>query len=329
MRNNNKLTVAVLLVSYNQQDYIHEALEGIRLQTRTPDEVIIADDGSTDNTHEIIINYVKIHKLESSWKLILSSKNKGINENLNNGIKYVKSEIIVPMAGDDVSLENRCELAEKLFIEHGNINIINTNGFIINENGEITGHTFRPVGIHKDVAKSIRNGFPPISPVGECWRTKIFGLIGELPTDVPNEDDQISFCGLINGGILCSGEKTFKYRVHKSSASAWLRNNQSNKKFLIQYLRDMEIRRRHMMHWVVLLSKSANPDREHLKMILEKKIRFYALMSMLESGNFGERILFFIRNGNVLPFREKVYCILGRQGVVFWRVLRKIIKGNK
>jgi glycosyltransferase involved in cell wall biosynthesis len=329
MKNDFELTVAVLLVSFNQEDYIYEALEGIRLQTRTPDEVLIADDGSTDETQRIIVDYVKKHELEEKWKLILSLKNRGINENLNNAIKNLHSEIIVPMAGDDISLSNRCELAQKLFRENNNVNIINTNGFIINHKSEITGYLSRPEGIYNEVEKSIRNGFPPISPVGECWRRNLFREMGELQTDVPNEDDQISFWGLINGGIFCSSERTFKYRVHEKSASAWLRNNQSHEAFLTKYLQDMEIRRRHMIHWNSLLSKTSIFEKKHFSDALQKKIKFYELMRDIGDNNYIERIIFLLKHGSLLPIREKVYCLLGIKGIVFWRILRKVIKGNK
>jgi glycosyltransferase involved in cell wall biosynthesis len=329
VKNINKSTISVLLVSFNHEDYIYEALEGIRLQTRTPDEVLIADDGSTDKTQRIIVDYVKKNKLEEKWKLMLSSKNRGINANLNNAIRNLNAEIIVPMSGDDISLSNRCELAQKIFDENKFVNIINTNGFIINQEGEITGHTSRPLGLYNDIFKSIRNGFPPISPVGECWRRNIFRDMGELPTDVPNEDDQISFWGLINGGIFCSSERTFKYRVHEKSASAWLRNNQSNEDFLNMYLQDMEIRRRHMVHWHFLLSKSALFDKKYLSDALLKKIYFYGLMTKLSNNNYIERIIFLLKYSNLLPIREKVYCILGERGIVLWRILRRAIKGNK
>ncbi len=326
MQTNNGLTIAVVLVTYNQQDFIIEALEGIRNQSRIPDQVIIADDASSDKTQKIIKKYVEDHGMQQSWQLLFSETNRGINENLNNAINNVKCEIIVPMAGDDISLPNRCELAEKLFIRHPSINIINTNGYIINEAGDIIGATSRPEGLVTRVEEAIRNGFPPISPVGECWRFSLFGQMGVLPPDIPNEDDQISFFGLLNGGILCDCSKTFKYRIHNQSASSWLRNKQSNKEFMTRFIHDMEIRRKHMSYWMVQLSRARPDNYERLKDLLEKKIVFYKLMSTLGSGNYGTRIKFYLKESASLPFREKFYCIFGKFGIIFWRLMRKILR---
>jgi hypothetical protein len=157
----------------------------------------------------------------------------------------------------------------------------------------------------------------------------MFSEMGQLPTDVPNEDDQISFWGLINGGILCTSEKTVKYRVHENSASAWLRNKQSNKEYLSKYLKDMEIRRRHMMHWSSLLARSPVENKEELINALKIKAKFYDLMVNLKTKNYFERLEFFIRHSSLLPMREKVYCLLGENGIVVWRIIRNMIKGDK
>jgi len=107
--------ISIILISYNQESYIVHALDGVRNQSLTPDEVIIADDGSTDETQAIIAEYCKKNKLESKWKLLFSTVNKGINANLQNAINHSHGQIILIMAGDDISLPNQCQLSYDIF----------------------------------------------------------------------------------------------------------------------------------------------------------------------------------------------------------------------
>ena len=81
------MKITCIVISYNQEDYILETLNGILSQTVLPDEVIIADDGSTDQTPLLIKNFVNENLLQEKWKLILSHKNKGITCNLKKAIK--------------------------------------------------------------------------------------------------------------------------------------------------------------------------------------------------------------------------------------------------
>lgn len=55
-----KSRISVALTTYNGSEFIIELLDTLRLQKRVPDEVIIGDDCSTDNTVEIVKNYIKI-----------------------------------------------------------------------------------------------------------------------------------------------------------------------------------------------------------------------------------------------------------------------------
>lgn len=54
--------------SYNGEKYIKEQLKSIQTQERPADEVLIRDDGSTDNTVEIVRQFIKAHHLEN-WRI--------------------------------------------------------------------------------------------------------------------------------------------------------------------------------------------------------------------------------------------------------------------
>jgi glycosyltransferase involved in cell wall biosynthesis len=74
------LKVSVAMATYNGGDFIYDQLDSLRLQSRRIDEVIVADDGSTDGTIENIQGYINKYNLVN-WKIYRNRENKGFSEN--------------------------------------------------------------------------------------------------------------------------------------------------------------------------------------------------------------------------------------------------------
>jgi len=319
------LRLAVVLVCYRHSRFIRAALDGIRSQTRVPDEVVIADDGSPDETASVIRAYVNEHGLTDRWTLLLSDSNRGINANLQNAVDHTRVDIIVPMAGDDVSLPNRCAEAERAFLAHPDVSIITTAGWVIDDRGETLREMARSDCVIGDVREAIRRGYPPLAPVGQSWRRTLFDRFGPLPTDVPNEDDQISFWGLLSGGIACVSTKTFQYRVHDASASAWLRTRQSGAAFFERFVHDMAIRERHMRHWQRCLEQSGLPDAAKLAAMGARKAEYFEWLQGVANRAPLDRLRYCLRQWNVTTLRDRVYALGGQKGVLGWRALRHLL----
>lgn len=96
--------VSVLMPNYNASEFIEESIMSVLNQTYQDFEIILIDDCSTDNSLELVkrINNSKI-------KLYSTLENGGIVSALNEGLKHVKSEFIIRMDSDDISVENRFE----------------------------------------------------------------------------------------------------------------------------------------------------------------------------------------------------------------------------
>src|SRR5712691_11140114 len=93
--------VSVVITTYNQAPYIGAALEGVFAQTRQPDEVIVIDDGSTDNTTERISPY-------RGRILYVRQVNQGVAQSRNAGIQRAQGELLAFLDGDDLSALNPC-----------------------------------------------------------------------------------------------------------------------------------------------------------------------------------------------------------------------------
>lgn len=318
------MKTAVILISYNQEQFIRDALEGIRTQTVQPDEVVIADDCSKDRTQEVIKNYVEEHGL-NHWILSFNQHNLGINLNLQSGIDKTTAPILIVMSGDDISLPNRIEVALDLFDQYPHLHIVSTSITKIDENNNEIGELNYNDELYDDIVKAIVNGTPNVFPVGQNWKRSVINKFGKLPGNVPNEDDQITFRAMIDGGIFCSHIKTVLYRVHSKSASSWLRNNQSESEYFERFTKDMVVRKNHMELWRDVLNYVDRPDKSSLLKLIELKIGLYDFFHKIDEKSFYERWRYFLSHSKVVGIREGCYTLFGKFGILSWRRLKRLV----
>lgn len=97
--------VSVFVITYNQKDFIREAIDSILMQDYPNLEIVVGDDGSTDGTQEVLLEYKE--KYPELFKLLLSSVNEGITANCNKIIKECTGEYIAWLGGDDIWLPGK------------------------------------------------------------------------------------------------------------------------------------------------------------------------------------------------------------------------------
>ncbi|MBO1926317.1 glycosyltransferase family 2 protein [Thiomicrorhabdus sp. 6S2-11] len=91
------VTISAIVPVYNGQDYIEKCLDSILNQTFTDFDVIVVNDGSTDNTSKIISKYQKIDDRVK----VISQANQGLSGARNTGISHSNGHFIVFIDGDD------------------------------------------------------------------------------------------------------------------------------------------------------------------------------------------------------------------------------------
>lgn len=97
--------VSIMIISYNQEKYIREAIQGAIEQDYPNIEIIVSDDGSKDKTPEIILDYA--NRFPEKIKPILNKKNSGITANCNVALRACSGEFIVFFGGDDIMLPGK------------------------------------------------------------------------------------------------------------------------------------------------------------------------------------------------------------------------------
>ncbi|GAA4652458.1 hypothetical protein GCM10023116_47420 [Kistimonas scapharcae] len=109
-----KKLISVLMPVHNAELYLHDAISSVLEQDYRDIEFIIIDDGSTDNSLEVIRGFEKNDKRI----VLLEKENSGIVDTLNYGFQHVSGEYVARMDADDVCMAHRLSTQLKFMKEN-------------------------------------------------------------------------------------------------------------------------------------------------------------------------------------------------------------------
>ena len=121
--------VSVIIPVYNCELYIAQAIESVLNQTYTDYEIIVINDGSTDNTHQVLQPYMKKIRY-------FSQENKGLSATRNQGIKMAKGKLISLLDADDLFLYYKLQEQVAIFEAEPSIGLVQSGWRLVNEKGE-------------------------------------------------------------------------------------------------------------------------------------------------------------------------------------------------
>src|SRR4051812_44490454 len=96
--------VTVLMPAYNADKYIEDGISSVLSQTFTNFELLIINDGSTDNTLKVI------ESIRDKRIVVISQENKGVSAALNLGLAHARAPYIARFDADDICLPNRLKV---------------------------------------------------------------------------------------------------------------------------------------------------------------------------------------------------------------------------
>lgn len=130
--------VSILMPTYNDADTICETLDSICSQNYNNWELIIIDDGSSDNTKEVINTYIEKNNLNKKIKYVFQENQDQLRA-LINGMQYITGDYVYILHSDDLLFDqNSVSKAVAYLDEHPKIDGIIGNLTIIDENSNIT-----------------------------------------------------------------------------------------------------------------------------------------------------------------------------------------------
>lgn len=124
--------ISVIMGVHNCASTVRESIEAIQNQTVSDWEFIICDDGSTDETWQII-NELQRH--DERIVLLRNEKNLGLNATLNRCLVVARGYYIARMDGDDVCAPNRFEKELKLYAEHPDAGVVSCSMCFFDQHG--------------------------------------------------------------------------------------------------------------------------------------------------------------------------------------------------
>ncbi|MCA6378621.1 MAG: glycosyltransferase [Cytophagales bacterium] len=181
--------VTVLCLCYNQEKFVEEAIRSVFTQSYPSIELIVLDDGSSDNSVKVISGFLKD---KPSVLFLINETNQGYTKSLNKALSYATGEFIVDLAADDMLMPTRVEEGVSALIKAGTKFGVNfSDAEIIAEDGHFVGvhsekypHQSIPQGdVYKDI---VRRYF--ICPPTILFRKSVIDHLGCYDDSLAFED---------------------------------------------------------------------------------------------------------------------------------------------
>ena len=213
------MKISVAICTYNGELYVEEQLMSICNQSRRPDEIIIFDDASTDNTVKIIKRILSSKNIE--YTIVENEKNMGVTKNFENAIKKCTGDIIFTSDQDDVWYIDKVKIIERIFKENKKCNLVFTNASLVDsELKEFKIDLWKSVGFKP----SIENKYIIDILLNRCVVTGATMAIRNCKLEklfpIPNgwlHDGWLAIIYAMNNRVLYLDKKLILYRQHSNN----------------------------------------------------------------------------------------------------------------
>lgn len=123
--------VSIIMPAYNAAPYIKAALNSLLQQTWSDWECIIINDGSTDNTSDVVEHY---RRKDARFKLISLSSNSGRPTARQKGLDGCRGSLVAMLDADDIYMPNKLESQVTFLDQHPSIGMVSTRMFYFDNN---------------------------------------------------------------------------------------------------------------------------------------------------------------------------------------------------
>jgi glycosyltransferase involved in cell wall biosynthesis len=219
------MRVSVLFCCYNQQAFVREALQAALTQDYAEYELVVADDGSNDGTRQAVDEVLRSAPAHVRVVRADSLVNRGLVASFNQAVAASSGEILVPMAGDDVSRRDRLATLAQVFRDRPTVQLVCSNllkidavgrelpapRFLPNEGGE---YAYASV----DPRRCLYANLPMVGATA-AYRRTIFEVFGPLGPDAPSEDNCLAVRALLLGQAVYLADCLVRWRRHDANLS--------------------------------------------------------------------------------------------------------------
>lgn len=206
--------ITVLMSVYNGSRWLDEAISSVLNQTFIDFEFIIVNDGSTDQSLEIIKRFAK----SDARIVVINKENTGLADSLNRGIQKARGTWIARLDADDLCEPRRLEKQYKLAMTIPNVVLIGSDLQEIDENGSSGKIRTYPIR-HRELRRYLISG-KFFAHSSTFFKTEIVRNVGGYRAAFFRAQDYDLWLRMIDSGCFAAaGEPLIKYRIHSDMLS--------------------------------------------------------------------------------------------------------------
>ena len=205
------------MCTYNGAQFLPAQLESIFAQTRPPDEIVVCDDGSTDETRPRIKEFeVSLHENE---------RNLGTVKNFEKAIGLCSGDVIALSDQDDVWRQDKLQLIEEAFSRNPNVGLVISDAEVVDEHlNPLDRRMWEDVGFDSHKRKLVAQGRAlevlitgwTVSGATMAFRSRYAKLALPIPTNIPMiHDGWIALTVAAVSDVAMIDEPLIKYRQHQ------------------------------------------------------------------------------------------------------------------
>ncbi|CAD5962250.1 putative glycosyltransferase RT0329 [Planktothrix tepida] len=226
--------ISIIIPTYNGDHYISQAIDSVLSQTYSNYEIIIVDDGSTDNTLEIIQHYIEKYQSASLIRYIFQP-NQGVAAARNLGIQEARGEFIALLDQDDMFWPEKLAHQVACFQANPDVAIVNSGWRLIDQNNNRISdiepwHNLPNLTLETWVTRT------PILPSALMFRREAWQQIGGFDSRFNGVDD-VDFIwrlALREYSAIWLPEITVNYRQHQETVSNTKAKERANLMIAVQ-----------------------------------------------------------------------------------------------
>lgn len=287
------------MCTYNGAAFLKGQLDSFSNQSRLPDEIIICDDGSTDETIEIINGFAVNSKLKVS--LFVNAANLGSTKNFEKAISLCSGDIIVLSDQDDIWYPHKLSMLDDKFSREPLSDVVFSNADIVNENLQLLGYTlWDSIGFNSKKQKMLHSGRAfnvlvntnVVTGATMAFKSDIRDMV--LPiSPVWIHDGWIALLASTVCVVSIISEPLIQYRQHSSQQIGALRMGLSDRMIASSENKGgsfLERANQFKEAFITLINKGVILNQEQLN-VMQGKIHHYILRSRINSLGFSRFML--------------------------------------
>lgn len=210
-----EIAVSIMMPVYNAQDFLTEALQSALDQTHQRFELLAPDDGSTDQSFEVLAEFARCDKRIITWR----QENRGLAATLNECLQRATNELVVRVDADDVMLPNRLARQSWFMQCHPEISVATSYAWLINRRGTLLARARPMIDIDRGIKEMNPTYFVNLIHPATIMRKTDINAVGGYSTQYRFAEDRELWGRVVASGRRLAVQKEFlvKQRLHHSS----------------------------------------------------------------------------------------------------------------